>query len=270
MRVFFNRELDNVATFWRIFRRDGVTLGFTSHDRDLTFSGIRHRAAPGMLPSAVRLTSQIGDDSAEVEGALSHDTINEADLAAGLFDEAGIAIGAVDWETLENHTLYSGQMGRIEDDQRGFSAQLRSAKHVLDHDLVPRTSPTCRAAFCGPGCGLSAQRFTSLHTVTDIDEDANRIKLDGLGVGPFVDGQLRLLDGPQTGIGFGILDTSGPWLTLDRPLASETVIGTRAELREGCDHTLATCAGRFANAVNFRGEPFLPGNDLLARYGSPS
>ncbi|MEO0871962.1 MAG: phage BR0599 family protein, partial [Pseudomonadota bacterium] len=27
---------------------------------------------------------------------------------------------------------------------------------------------------------------------------------------------------------------------------------------------------RFGNAHNFRGEPFLPGNDLLARYGRSS
>ena len=28
----------------------------------------------------------------------------------------------------------------------------------------------------------------------------------------------------------------------------------------------ATCRDRFANAQNFRGEPHLPGNDLLTRY----
>jgi hypothetical protein len=44
----------------------------------------------------------------------------------------------------------------------------------------------------------------------------------------------------------------------------------RARLKEGCDHTLATCASRFGNAVNFRGEPFLPGNDMVIRYGLPS
>jgi len=54
---------------------------------------------------------------------------------------------------------------------------------------------------------------------------------------------------------------------LDRPLVTGTAIGTRAELRAGCDHTIATCSSRFGNAINFRGEPFLPGNDLLARYG---
>jgi hypothetical protein len=42
--------------------------------------------------------------------------------------------------------------------------------------------------------------------------------------------------------------------------------GTRALLRQGCDHTLQTCHARFGNAINFQGEPFVPGNDLLARY----
>jgi AcrR family transcriptional regulator len=40
------------------------------------------------------------------------------------------------------------------------------------------------------------------------------------------------------------------------------------ELIEGCDRQLATCRDRFANVANFQGEPHLPGNDLLTRYGS--
>ena len=43
-------------------------------------------------------------------------------------------------------------------------------------------------------------------------------------------------------------------------------VGARVELIEGCDKSLATCAARFANALNFRGEPYLPGMDLLTRY----
>jgi uncharacterized phage protein (TIGR02218 family) len=42
--------------------------------------------------------------------------------------------------------------------------------------------------------------------------------------------------------------------------------GDRIELRHGCDKSFATCTGRFRNAENFRGEPHLPGNDLLTRY----
>jgi uncharacterized phage protein (TIGR02218 family) len=267
MRVFFNRELDTVATFWRVYRCDGVTLGFTSHNRDIVFGGITHRAAPGMVPAAIRMTSDLTEESAGVEGVLSHDSIREGDLAAGLFDRAAIDVGAVDWETQEHQTIYSGVIGQIEDDRRGFAAELRSAKEVLEQDLVPRTSPTCRAVFCARGCGLSAPHFTSHRTLSGLDYDLNRVLFDFIDADDYIDGQLRFLEGPQTGIAFGIVSTEGAWLTLDRPIAEGLQLNVRAELREGCDHTLATCSGRFANAVNFRGEPFLPGNDLLARYG---
>lgn len=267
MRTFFNRELDTAATYWRVFRCDGVALGFSSHNRDLKFAGLTHRAAPGMVPAAIRMTSDLSEDSAGVEGTLSHDSISNDDLAAGLFDNAAIEIGIVDWETLEHRTLYSGIIGKIEDNRRSFSADLLSAKHALDQDLVPRTSPTCRAAFCGLGCGLSAHRFTRREPLDGIDRDLNQVRFDNLPSADFVDGQLRFLGGRQTGLVFGVLSAAGDWLTLDRPLSDDIALGTPAELVEGCDHTLGTCDSRFHNAVNFRGEPFLPGNDLLARYG---
>lgn len=269
MRVFFDRELDTVATFWRIYRRDGAALAFTSHDRDLIFGGITHRAAPGMVPAAIRMTTELSNDSAEAQGALHHDSIRAEDLAAGLFDEAAIDIGAVDWETLDHHVLYCGQIGRIEDGEGQFSAELQSAKSLLERDLVPRTSPTCRAEFCGRGCGLSSERFTTMRVVLALDLDTNRVRIAGIAGEDYVDGHLRLLAGPQTGITFGIIEADAEWLTLDRPLVAGTLPNARAILREGCDHTIATCAGRFANAINFRGEPFLPGNDLLSRYGQP-
>lgn len=269
MRVFFDRQLDTIATFWRIYRRDGTMLGFTSHDRDLVFGGVRHRSTPGMVPAALRLSADIANDSAEAEGALSHDSIRAEDLAAGLYDEAAIEIGAIDWSSLEHHTLYSGQLGQIEDNEHQFSAELRSAKHLLEQDLVPRTSPTCRAEFCGRGCGLSSPRYTTHAQLAEIDLDFNRVRFEGIDTALFSEGQLRFYGGPQTGLVFGIVDADANWLAVDRPLVRGTAPGTRAELREGCDHTIATCASRFGNAANFRGEPFLPGNDLLTRSGQP-
>lgn len=270
MRVFFDRPLDNAATFWRIFRSDGITLGFTSHDNDLVFGGIRHRAAPGMVPAAIRMTSDLTEDSAGVDGALTHDSISETDLAAGLFDRAAVEIGIVDWETFDHYAMYSGSLGRIEDDSRGFSAELTSAKRVLEQDIVPRTSPTCRALFCGLGCGLSASKFTTRVTLEEVDLDLNRVRLSSPLGSQHVDGKVRFLGGPQTGKPFGILDVEANWLILDQPIANGLKLGTPAELRQGCDHTLSTCSVRFENSVNFRGEPFLPGNDLLARYGQSS
>ena len=82
-------------------------------------------------------------------------------------------------------------------------------------------------------------------------------------------GRLRWIDGPLTGIAHSIVDAQENTVTLADPLLPEVQPGRRVLLREGCDRTLATCADRFGNALNFRGEPFLPGNDMMARYPVP-
>src|SRR3546814_20987330 len=43
------RELVGLAFCWRLDRRDGVSMGLTSHDRDLMVDGLISRASPGML-----------------------------------------------------------------------------------------------------------------------------------------------------------------------------------------------------------------------------
>jgi uncharacterized phage protein (TIGR02218 family) len=268
-RVFFREELETTATFWRVLRRDGVTLGFTGHDRDLWLDGVLHRAAPGMLPSAVRRTADLGADSVEVEGALTHDAISSADLAAGLFDGARVQLGIADWQTGELAVLYSGEIGGIGEEAAGFSAELLSAKSQLEIDPVPRSSPTCRARFCGPGCTLSAARFTHELRVATVDLAGNAVAFaDGPGAERFRDGSLRWIDGPQAGQANAVVDVQGEFVVLEQALDPALQTGTLARLREGCDHTIATCAARFTNAINFQGEPFLPGNDLLTRYPS--
>ena len=275
-RVWFTQPLETVATWWRILRRDGVTLGFTTHDRDLWLDGVNHRAAPGMTPSAIRRSADFEPDSAEIAGALSHDSITDADLALGRYDGARVLVGIADWESGAAHLLYRGTIGAVSEEAGAFSAQLVSRKSELQLDPVPRTSPFCRAAFCGPGCTLSAARFEHEVVVGAVDEAANTVTFavspDSSPVDPalLAGGTVRWFDGPHAGATMGIAAVNGAALVLDTQMAPGIAAGQRARLRQGCDHTLETCAARFANAVNFQGEPFVPGNDLLARYPSPA
>ena len=266
-RVFRREALEGVATFCRLRRRDGVTLGLTSHDRDLWFDGVLHRAAPGMLPSAIRRSADLTPDSAEVQGALTHDCIAATDLAAGRFDGAGVELGVVDWETLDCAVLYHGEIGEVTQEAGRFGAELRSAKTALEADLVPCASPTCRARFGGPGCTLSVARFTHEAVLAGVNVDDNRVSfVGGPAVADLREGSVRWIDGPHAGMTMAVESADEGGLTLDIGLDPALAAGTRALLREGCDHTLQTCSGRFANAVNFQGEPFVPGNDLLARH----
>ncbi len=269
-RVWFAQPLETVATFWQVLRRDGVTLGFTTHDRDLWIEGVLHRATPGMVPAAIRRSADFEPDSAEVQGALSHDSISAADLARGRFDSARVRIGLVDWESGDVCILYRGAIGAISEEAGAFSAELQSAKSELARDPVPRTSPTCRAEFCGPGCTLSGARFSRSAVVTAVNPAANAISTTAAAPLDYVGGTLRWLDGPQAGLTAEVIGLAGNALILGVPLDPDLAAGLRVALREGCDRTLHTCATRFTNAVNFQGEPFLPGNDLITRYPSPA
>lgn len=270
-RIWFSGALETVATFWRVVRRDGVALGFTTHDRDIWFDGIAHRAMPGMIPSAIRRSADFEPDSAEVQGALTHDSISAEDLAAGRFDGARVAIGLVDWDSRERMILYQGAIGAVSEEAGQFTAALQSRKAELQIDPIPRTSPSCRAVFCGPGCALSPGRFDHEAVLVSSDLITNSVSITcDVAPGQLVGGSLRWLEGAYAGMTMRILGEQDAGLVVDVALDAPLLAGLRAIVREGCDRTLATCSARFANALNFQGEPFLPGNDLIARYPAPS
>lgn len=269
--TFFTSELEGVATFWRVLRKDGLMLAFTSHNRALAFDDVTHLAAPGMLPAAIRRTARLERDTLEVQGVLSHDAISASDLESGRFADARVVVGLVNWETLDRATLFQGTLGNVSAEDDSFVAELRSAKASFEADLVPRTSPTCRAAFCDAACRLNPAHHTRIVVAAAVNPAANSVVLaSALSAGEFLHGEMRWIDGPHSGLTMQVVDAQGSELVLDAPLSADLAVGQRAYLREGCDHTIDTCTTRFGNALNFQGEPFLPGNDLLARYPTSS
>ena len=94
-----------LATCWRLSRNDGVTLGFTDHDRDISFDGVTHRAGAGFIASEAVSRFDLAIDGGEVSGALDDASLNDAHLAAGLFDGAHIETWLVDWNAPELRLL---------------------------------------------------------------------------------------------------------------------------------------------------------------------
>ena len=86
------------------------------------------------------------------------------------------------------------------------------------------------------------------------------------GPGACAFGRLRWIGGANSGLESAILSSDGLQLRLREPPPSAIEAGDLVEIAEGCDKSFATCGARFANAENFRGEPHLPGMDLLTRY----
>lgn len=265
---WFDRPLDTVAMVWRIDRADGVSLGFTGHDRDLMLDLFRYRAAPGLVPSAIELGSGLDPLDMEIAGALDHRGIAASDLAAGRFDGAGLKIGLADWSdpAAGIEWLVAGELGRVTRQGRRFRAELQGGKARLDAALAPVTTPACRARFCGPGCGLSPAGFEHEASLASIGADGLVFAgVDAALAERLRHGELRWIDGANAGLAATIIDVRDGALRVDPAGPAVPQTGDRALLSEGCDHEFETCVTRFGNAINFRGEPYLPGNDLLTR-----
>lgn len=259
-------ELTTLALCWRVERRDGVTIGITAHDRDLEIDGLVYRAAPGMTPSAISRSASLDADSMDVTGALTSAAIGEVDLLAGRWDGARVALFAVDWSAPgERVTLGEGTIGAVETRGGTLTAELRGLSAVLEQAVVEETSPECRAALGDRRCRVAMagrRRFARVIGVAGatVTLDAGEPVANAYG-----GGRLRWFGGANSGLEDAIARSEGATVTLRRPPRFEAT-GALVELVEGCDKSLATCAGRFGNAVNFRGEPYLPGIDLLTRY----
>lgn len=268
MTEFLRRELATISLCWRLERRDGVTLGFTTHDADLGIGGLIYQAAPGMLPSSITRSDGFDLDTLDVEGALTSDAITGADLKAGRWDGAAVFVFMVDWENPAGETLpiARGELGEVSIKGDAFEAELRGPTAALDRPATEQTSPECRARLGDGRCRVDLAPLTRITRIVAIMSD-EEIEVDATAPDDaWRYGRLRWLTGANSGLESGIAGSTGGTVSLRDPPAEAAASGDLVELVEGCDRRLATCVSRFGNAVNFRGEPYLPGMDLLTRY----
>ena len=260
--------LTTLAICWKVVRQDGVALGFTTHDRPLLVGGMEYDSAPGMTPSAVVASDGLEIDVMEVAGALSADAITARDLTEGRYDGAAVLLFMVDWRNADavRHVLAGGTLGSVSvgsGPDSGFAASLRGPTAVLAATRIETYSPECRAALGDWRCRVSMRGRSVRGTVESVD--GSWIGVGGVGGEDFVGGRLRVLDGAVAGVERCIIAVEGDLLRLDEEAGVTT--GSFVEVWQGCDKSFATCRDRFGNALNFRGEPHVPGGDVLTRFG---
>lgn len=262
-------ETTTLAICWRVARTDGVTLGFTTHDRPLDIGGVTYLASPGMAPSAISVGDGLEVDTMEVEGALSASLITAVDLDAGRYDNAAVSIFVVDWRDAGAGTmpLARGVLGEVARRSVGtggaFTAELRGPTAALDATVVETCSPECRAELGDARCRVDLAPLTVLAEAGDSGDGRIAVTIPA---DRFAGGRLRVLAGPNAGLDVQLAGSGPDWVEPFEPLPFALAADTRVEMREGCDRRFATCRDRFANALNFRGEPHVPGSDLLTRF----
>lgn len=260
---------------WRLTRRDGLLIGFTDHDRDLSFDGTTFEAAAGFTATEMKHGVGLGVDNLEVESAITSDRLNEDDLAAGLYDDARVEIFRVNWSDPEQRVLMrAGSLGEVSRSGSLFRAEVRGLAHYLQQPNGRLFQFTCDADLGDRRCGidLAMGGFRGGGIISSI---ISARAFEVTGIGEFADrwfsrGLLKFTSGANKGRSIEVrmhrqLDGAA-FIELWHEPSQAVVIGDAVEVTAGCDKQLATCRERFGNAVNFRGFPHMPGNDFVTSY----
>jgi uncharacterized phage protein (TIGR02218 family) len=260
---------------WKITRADSVVFGFTDHDRPLTLAGVAHEPDSGFAASELRGNSDLSVDAQDAEGVLSSDRITETDILDGRWDNARIEVRRVNWaDVTQNVLMRRGNIGQVRRGKAAFVAEVRSLAHVLNQTVGRTFQYYCDAALGDLRCGinLNSAAYKGTGAVTALTAD-RRFKASGLSSFAaewFELGYVEWTSGVNAGrkaeVSRHSLSAGVATLELFEAPVRAIGVGDGFIIRAGCDKQFKTCKTKFANAVNFRGFPHMPGDDTVLRY----
>ncbi len=259
---------------WKITRRDGEVQGFTDHDEAVTFDGQTYEARSGFIGTESLSRIGLSVDNMEVHSALSSGTLEERDLRNGIYDNADVEIYLVNWQSPEDQNVITkaGNIGEVRRGGLTFMAEIRGKAHILQQTQGRSFQATCDAELGDDKCGvdLTGASFMATATVAAIDPDQliTSTSLPTFETNWFRGGKLEWLTGPNAGA-IGQVKSQqrqvdlSTLITLWHKFSAAPEIGDQFKITAGCDKRFQTCKQKFANQINFRGFPHIPGNNFL-------
>lgn len=263
------QPVTTLATCWRIVRQDSAILGFTDHDRDITYDGLTYLASSGFSPSAISTNSTLSVNNLELAALMDSVTITEADIMAGVWDYAEVYVFKLNYTDLTQGDLklMRGRLGQVDTSGQLAQVEIRSMAQQLQQVIGEVIGPDCDAELGDSRCKKVLTSFTHSVTVTAVTDnlaftDSARTEAADY----FNYGLVTWLTGNNAGRSMEVRLFASGLFTLFQPMPSAIQVGDTATAIAGCDKLPATCKAKFDNYINFRGFPHLPGMDSMMEY----
>ncbi|WP_426267865.1 DUF2163 domain-containing protein [Sphingomonas sp. LHG3443-2] len=258
-------EVTTEAYGWVFQRADGIGFATTSHDKQQQIGSMTLEANMDLRPSELMLTDQMYGSTFELSGGLSSPALTVGDLLAGRWNGAAVQLLASDWaEGGETIPICAGELGRVAVEAGKFSMAVEVLPPATRLPPCIQTSPECRAVLGDRQCRIDMRKRRKRINV--VASDDVEITIDAPDNEEFALGRLRWISGANCGTEQIIISADGAKLRLQDAPQFLVKAGDQAVVRQGCDGRRATCSERFSNILNFRGEPDLPGSEILLRF----
>ncbi len=248
----------------------GTTYTWTNIDYDVVYKGSTFSSS-GPLVSGLKYKGTVGlevDKQQITIAARPSDIINGAPfliaLRDGAFDGAPVYrdrvfLTAPQGSVVGGVRLFQGRVSTVDNVGR-TQATLTVASDlvILDYDMPKNLfSPTCLHVLYDAGCGVIRGTY-SADGVVGAGSTSNSIAWSGARAGD-AQGSLVFTSGANANIRATVkAAAAGSGYTLMYPLPFAPATGDTFNVAFGCDHTQATCQGKFNNLANFRAFPYVP------------
>ncbi len=165
-----------VSAVAQVTRTDGTVQSFTDHDSPLTLGSTVYVPAAALAGIKLTITNNAMVGTVQTRAAWLP-VLAEADVLAGLYDNATISFGFISWMNPQKGILwvFSGPVGAIKATQDGFEATAQSAMWMLQRQLGVYVIPTCRHVLGSTvdpqglgGCLLNLAPYTYTGTITGL------------------------------------------------------------------------------------------------------
>jgi uncharacterized phage protein (TIGR02218 family) len=269
----------------KITRTDGQVFAWTSASAGVTLGATTYSAAPGLQISSIASTAGLAVDNLELTTIDDGSIFTRAQVLGGVWQAAAWELLAYNWASPADGTepIAAGTVGEVQLLRGRVIAELRGLQQYLQQPIGNVTSRTCRARFADfPAqagtnrCGLVAATYTRTDAVTAVTSRqvfTSSTLWAAVGTADYYgEGLLTWTSGNSNGRRIKVKAyATGGVLTLMLPMLGDIQVGDTFSILAGCRKRLAEdCAAKFNNALNFAGEPHLPGVDALTAVPDPS
>ena len=255
-----------LVTVEAIESKGGDIFRLALHSRDVVFDGELYPAAYLQM-SEFESKAGVEISNATFQTALAS-TFDRLHIKGGKWQGASVTLKIVGYENLSDGYIQRqyGRLGQSKIAGREAETEFRGLMQLLSQEIGERTSRLCRYQLGDGKCTKNTAAFTFTGTVTAV---ANKQKFTISVSKPddyFYRGRITFTSGANNGLSMETQSNAGQVVKLFQPMLLDVSAGDTFSIVAGDDKTLKTCHEKFANAVNFGGEPSIPDRERLYRF----
>ena len=249
----------------KLVRIDEEVFGFTSSTENMIYEDVLYSAVQGLSVSSLEFNSGFAVDNLELTTLDDGTLFIKNEVIGGTWRNCAFTILRYNFIDLNDgvETVMVGTVGDITMKQGMVTVELRGLQAALQQTLGCVVSATCRARLGDSLCTVNLSPYTLTGTVSSV---VNRRQFNCTSFTQaedyFTEGSVRFTSGSCKDVVAKVKYSNGAAMTLQLPTPVDFSIGDTFTAIAGCQKRFAEdCTTKFANSLNFQGEPHIPGID---------